>query len=536
MKTKFITICLALVALAQQVNAQQSLVWKKQLPNPYAGKYYQVFTDSQDNVYSIVDGGLIAGETQRRIYKSNASGDTLWGVSTPNYIYDAAVDNAGNLYLGGNMKAGTAWKAKVMKVSPAGVVLWDNIYLDTEYSFDEIHDIEVDPTDGSVYIALKDYTFNGWSATSKGHIFTVAKINTSGTQLWKYSYSGPIHADAVGYRRVMLDAAYNPIIICNVNINPTYPYISTAVYAAKFNPAGAMQWDTIMRSPTAGVLPYQVISTNCKEAMLDANNDLFFIGDSTMHIKYTKISGVNGDILYTKLLPVSNGGSNLQLIKGNKPYIIATRNGGGKNLYEISATGDTTLKTQITSPNATYTLNTLYDTKRINNKLYLNYRIYDAVPPQGNNIHRFMVLRINESNFQQDWSMDYATPYGVNNYFWADASDNVYVSRDTVGAANARRFITEKHNSNTQNVVGIRDNIQAQTIGLYPNPASDELNINLADNNSDAEITIYDAQLQLQAVVKGNARTIDISSLPQGFYVLRVSMQGKQYSGKFIKK
>lgn len=540
MRTRFITICIALVALVTQANAQQSLVWKKHLPNPYAGKYYQVCTDAQNNVYSVIDipKAGASNNQARRIYKSNQQGDTLWSVITEDNILDLIIDNTGNVYASGNIKVGLAYKATVLKINATGALQWDNIYLDAEHSFDEASDIEVDDTDGSIYIAVRDYALNGYNATSKSHIFTLAKISTAGTQLWKYSFAGPLKNDMPnGYKRVFLDASKNPLIICNFNINPTYPLITTAVYAAKFNAAGIKQWDTLVRS-TNSANPNLMVNTNCTEAILDASNDLIFTGDSAINrLKYGKISGANGAILYTRTFGAQSASSsyNRQLVQGNKPYIVIAKTGKA-NLYEIGATGDTTLKLVLQSPDPTYKFEQLKDTKRINNKLYLNYRIFEAIPPQGNNINRFMMIRINETNFQQDWSMDYGTPYGVNNYFWADATDNVYVSRDTSGAGNVRTFITEKHNSNIQNALGINDHVQSKTIGLYPNPAGDEINLDLDGLNDLSEIAIYNSQLQLQAVIKGDKRTIGVSVLPQGFYVLRVSTQGKAYSGTFIKK
>ena len=71
-------------------------------------------------------------------------------------------------------------------------------------------------------------------------------------------------------------------------------------------------------------------------------------------------------------------------------------------------------------------------------------------------------------------------------------------------------------------------------IEVYPNPAGDEININLSEkNNFHVEILNTLGEILL---VKENKNTIDVSSLSQGMYFLRLINTDKFYLQKFVKQ
>jgi trimeric autotransporter adhesin len=88
----------------------------------------------------------------------------------------------------------------------------------------------------------------------------------------------------------------------------------------------------------------------------------------------------------------------------------------------------------------------------------------------------------------------------------------------------------------TYHPVGV-DNIQspASSLNLYPNPASNQITINVA---AVMEGTITITNLVGQAVLTheyhGNSVTIDVADLPKGLYFVKVI--GTAYTGKFVKE
>lgn len=77
---------------------------------------------------------------------------------------------------------------------------------------------------------------------------------------------------------------------------------------------------------------------------------------------------------------------------------------------------------------------------------------------------------------------------------------------------------------------------------IYPNPVQDELNIKLAtDSPKPVKIDIYNAAgLQLQNYMLKNSTElnhsgINVSNLPKGVYIVRITIDNQQLTGKFVK-
>lgn len=84
---------------------------------------------------------------------------------------------------------------------------------------------------------------------------------------------------------------------------------------------------------------------------------------------------------------------------------------------------------------------------------------------------------------------------------------------------------------NTDNPVPIENN----PVVLYPNPASDILNIKISDNQVLQSVSIY--SVTGQKVVEGFGTSITIGNLSNGIYMVRCTMaDGKSYSQKLIKQ
>ena len=79
----------------------------------------------------------------------------------------------------------------------------------------------------------------------------------------------------------------------------------------------------------------------------------------------------------------------------------------------------------------------------------------------------------------------------------------------------------------------------ADNIGVYPNPASDKLFINIPDiNNESYVIRLYDitGNLLLSGKINGNRYSADTSALSDGMYFLELDNNNEIYRKKIIVK
>lgn len=85
-----------------------------------------------------------------------------------------------------------------------------------------------------------------------------------------------------------------------------------------------------------------------------------------------------------------------------------------------------------------------------------------------------------------------------------------------------------------------REVVNTSSIQLSPNPVSDRLFIEIGENISANKIkadviSVNGALIKSKQYPNSNQLEIDVSDLPKGFYVLKISSSGKLYSKKFIK-
>ena len=85
----------------------------------------------------------------------------------------------------------------------------------------------------------------------------------------------------------------------------------------------------------------------------------------------------------------------------------------------------------------------------------------------------------------------------------------------------------------TDSNLGVEKNINFSKIHLYPNPAYNQLAIN-TDNKIIKVVYIYNTMGQLEETFE-NTNIIDTHSLLPGIYILKIIIEDKEYSEKFIK-
>jgi hypothetical protein len=87
-------------------------------------------------------------------------------------------------------------------------------------------------------------------------------------------------------------------------------------------------------------------------------------------------------------------------------------------------------------------------------------------------------------------------------------------------------------------VLFVRDLFQHnKSVGLYPNPVSQHLNIDLPDDCSPQRIEIIDSRGRLVMTPDpAQSRRVDASSLPAGYYQIRVTGKNAVYTQSFVKQ
>ncbi len=73
-------------------------------------------------------------------------------------------------------------------------------------------------------------------------------------------------------------------------------------------------------------------------------------------------------------------------------------------------------------------------------------------------------------------------------------------------------------------------------LNLVPNPAQDQVTINLSENHSSFKVSIVDitGRLLLQQNLNQNQRNINTSSLPNGMYTVRIETEGERWTKKLV--
>lgn len=94
----------------------------------------------------------------------------------------------------------------------------------------------------------------------------------------------------------------------------------------------------------------------------------------------------------------------------------------------------------------------------------------------------------------------------------------------------------------SEDITGIQNILQTINPGLYPNPVSDVLNVEINSSNQD-DVTISIYNYNGQQIISHNSRiengtntsTIDVSQLPAGFYFVKISGNQTYETMKFVK-
>lgn len=83
-------------------------------------------------------------------------------------------------------------------------------------------------------------------------------------------------------------------------------------------------------------------------------------------------------------------------------------------------------------------------------------------------------------------------------------------------------------------ILGITDFNKNSDLKVYPNPTNGELNIILERNYNQIEISIFNSN-EKKVLIEKNKKTIDISHLAEGIYIVKINVDGTFSTKKIIK-
>lgn len=225
-----------------------------------------IVTDSSGNVYVCgdfyEDGNAVY---YGLVVKYNSAGTLQFQTSPANAgfnvnLYGIALDSSGNIYVCGGTGAG---QSVLIKLNSSGVQQWAK----GGYDSSSFRGVTVDAS-GNIYV-----TGGGSGAIS------IAKFDTSGTNLWYRKYTSP-YGGALGLG-ITLDASNN-VYACGY---AEYSGTNNDAHIIKVDSSGTLQWQRVMRAP--GVQP-------------DYANSITMFGSRFIFNGYTLNVG-SGDILFANL-------------------------------------------------------------------------------------------------------------------------------------------------------------------------------------------------------------------------------------------
>jgi len=132
-----------------------------------------------------------------------------------------------------------------------------------------------------------------------------------------------------------------------------------------------------------------------------------------------------------------------------------------------------------------------------------------------------------EWDFAIVWSRDTSLPYLSQAYFDKNLKDNLKIKQwflqDSFPSCLPLNVGVEEANQNTEN-----------ELALYPNPVSDILSISYKPQTKNYKIEIMD--VMGRKIFSAQQKQIDVSKLPQGLFLLKVTDGELRFSKRFIKE
>lgn len=531
--------------------------------------------DAQDNL--ILAGYSTNTNRDFLLFKLNPTGEVVWqkifnGTGNNTDQFNSVVtDAASNIYVAGRTARdfgvdGILYVHQIYKYSSSGVELWENWDYSTPTGTEKII---LSPSQLMVYVACEYY-----GSSSNPSDLGVFKLRAdNGTYLTWASYSGTSNNSNDKIKGIAVDSLEN--IYLNGNVNSS----GFKVAVIKYNSTLTEVWDNIVFSGLGtGNKFYQ-----------DQNQDLLvtvgtIASDSVSMIKYNK----NGSIIWTKkLLGSNNSGIKNTIVRQLNDIMYAVvaelDNDAGlylNNVFILDTSG--TVLSQFTTNNSES--HTLRDMQTNGNEIYTcgffnertniytltsNYFI-DKYTINVDNIQNQAptISAIQNSNVCNN-IVTFSIPFTVSdenisllNLIASSSNENVIPNNALTisGTGNQQTLTISILSSNTgQTTISIavsdelglnvstsfsilvelclsNENLNSDLIAVHPNPANEQLTVNLGNPlpNSSIQIINVLGQLQKEQVINNSNEIIDVRDLVSGTYNILVKTNETIVSRKLI--
>lgn len=452
------------------------------------------------------------------IVRYNSSMATLWqrtfGGTSGDLLYSIIETSDGGFLCGGssdspisgdktigNIGMTDFW---VIKLDASGNITWQKTYGGTDV--DALKSI-IELNDGSYILAGGSNSPISGNKTenSRGNgDFWIIKINNNGDIIWDKTFGGTDAEDLTFVSSINdTELILSGTSLSNISFEKSEnSYGTYDNWVVKIDTSGNLIWDKTIGGSLQDYLGYGVYSSNNIYVISQSFSDIS--GTKTENSKgqsdywVTKLD-LNGNIIWDKTI----GGDWFDI-----PKSITATNDGQILLSGYSWSGITGDKTEPT--------NGIYDYWLV------------SIDTSGNILWQ---KTIGGSDWDQ---LSVTLEISDNQYLLVgDSKSNISGDKTESNRGQEDYWIVE-----ITSTVGIEE-INTNSVSVYPNPASHSLSINFnSEDNSSKEIFILDitGKIFYNSTTSATSENLNVSFLQNGVYILKIGDKNKESTFKFIKQ
>ncbi len=305
------------------------------------------------------DGNLVFSD----VYDSGSGSD--WGMKI-------ALDNSGNIFLVGNIRAnscqGEGKATFTRKYSSTGTILWTNIY-SSAIVVSHANDMKVFPSTGDVVVT--GYSVNQVTGDQKNVM--ILKYLTDGTLDWFKSFDGGNTANDIGHK-IRMDFNGNVYVMADVN----FTFAAGTNLLLKYTSAGALSWSKVTG----------VSGRYCVDIKNEGTNVSVY--DNEKKERYAKSSGIlNETVNFENAIGLSLSEASYwrlsdgRYIRARKSNFIKVYDNAGSELSSIGSASYKDIK------------------KDAENSLYMVFYSFDSLAVRK--------VRMSNDNYSIDYSYKFTT-------------------------------------------------------------------------------------------------------------------------------
>lgn len=452
------------------------------------------------------------------LIKYNTNGNILWQNSFPIqshhlvYIQTLLVDNNNNYLVGGiaNEDSLNIYEPFVILIDSSGQVLWQYVHTGFNCNFGEKITINTD-NNNSIYISCVDRNF----FTNYAHPYLI-KINYLGDSLW----SKNIYASSPSYENISNTLLINNFLYFILTSNNVNNYIIA-------DTSGAIVHQSNLLSNSSGYRSSgQILKDNAGDFILYASNYDTICNPycpTRLYVsKFDTIGNLIWDWEYFSTNPIYD-----------TPYSFTTDENNNIYLSGLSNTYNTPSNLIIAklSPSgqmlwADSSLVGMYQ----NSIFYKDGLVFSTTTDFDSAIAHIMVYDFSGNKIYRDRIMSIHSSFPKYSQIIADTNSFYFLSTINNGCEGKNLFCRKYDNT----ILGINSTSLVE-LNLFPNPANNQMYIELLNNAVGNKIQIYNLLGELIYSKEIITNVVDVSMLAPGSYLIQIFSQEIIYFKQFIK-